>query len=51
MTWSDKSRMLTIGSRRGAYPGMLASRTFTVTTPDGKTKNVKYTGKKVSVKM
>ena len=51
MTWDDKARRLTIGARRGSYPGMLASRTFTVRTPDGKEKTVTYTGKKVTVRL
>jgi alpha-D-xyloside xylohydrolase len=28
--WDDKSGLLTIGSRRGTFPGMLAHRTFRV---------------------
>lgn len=51
MTWDDKARRLTIGARRGSYPGMLASRTFTVRTPDGKEKTVTYKGKKVMVRL
>ena len=51
MTWDDKARRLTIGARRGSYPGMLASRTFTVRTPDGKEKTVTYKGKKVTVRL
>lgn len=50
MTWDDASRSLTIGARRGSYPGMLASRKFTVRTPDGKQQTVDYTGKAVTVK-
>jgi alpha-D-xyloside xylohydrolase len=50
MTWNDKSRTLTIEIRKGAYPGMLNNRNFKVTTPDGKVKNVRYTGKKVSIR-
>ena len=49
MTWNDKARKLTIGKRNGSYEGMLNERTFTIVTPDGKEKSVKYTGKRVSV--
>ena len=49
MTWNDKARKLTIGKRIGSYEGMLKERTFTVVTPDGKKKSVKYNGKSVSV--
>jgi alpha-D-xyloside xylohydrolase len=30
MTWEDASKTLTIGTREGSYPGMLATRTFRV---------------------
>lgn len=51
MTWNDKSNTLTIGARSGQYDGMIETRSFTVVTPDGTTKTVDYSGKKVSVKM
>ena len=51
MAWDESSRRLTIGARKGSYPGMLESRKFTVRMPDGKEKTVNYTGKKVSVKL
>ncbi len=51
MQWNDRSRTLTIGARTGSYPGMLQSRQFTVTLPDGTSKTVTYTGKKLSVKL
>ncbi|MDE6395446.1 MAG: DUF5110 domain-containing protein, partial [Duncaniella sp.] len=51
MRWNDRSRTLTIGARSGEYDGMLAARTFHVVMPDGKTKVIDYSGKKVSVKM
>ena len=51
MRWNDRSRTLTIGARSGEYDGMLAARTFRVVMPDGKTKVIDYSGKKVSVKM
>ena len=51
LTWSDARRTLTIGQRRGTYPGMPQKRSFTVKLPDGTSRTVAYTGKKVSVKM
>jgi len=47
--WNDKARTLTIGERKGNYPGMLTKRQFTVITPDGKQKVVEYSGQKVLV--
>lgn len=49
-TWNDASRCLTIGARKGNFPGMLAQRNFTVVLPDGTQKTVSYNGKKTSVK-
>ena len=48
--WNDKGRTLTIGARRGSYPGMLQSRTFTVVLPDGRQKTVNYNGAKTTVR-
>jgi len=48
--WNDKSHTLTIGARRGSYPGMLQSRTFTVVLPDGRQKIVGYSGAKTTVR-
>ncbi len=45
-SWNEKGRTLTIGARKGSFPGMLESRTFIV---NGKT--VSYTGKQVKVKL
>ena len=50
-SWNDKSRTLTISPRKGAYDGMLATRTFNIVTPDGKQKSVNYSGKAVKVKV
>ena len=51
MTWNDGTRTLTIGQRQGQYKGMLTERQFTVVLPDGKTKDVSYDGREVSVKL
>ncbi len=51
MRWDDRKRTLTIDARKGAYDGMLQSRTFRVTTPDGSSKDVTYNGRRTVVKM
>lgn len=51
MRWNDKNQTFTIGERKGSYDGMLKNRTFNVTTPDGRNKEVVYNGKKVTIKM
>ena len=51
LKWDDARHTLTIGARRGSYPGMLEKRQFVVRTPDGKEKTVTYTGRKLTVKM
>ena len=43
-TWNDKARKLTIGVRKGEFPGMLQSRRFTVVWPDGRQQEVSYDG-------
>lgn len=50
MKWNDKARTLTIGQRKGSYPGMIEKRAFNVTLPDGTTRRVEYTGKKAIAK-
>lgn len=60
-TWNDQRQTLTIGKRRGEYPGCLMERYFNlvlVSTSKGigtgveKTpKRVKYTGKRIEIKM
>ena len=42
--WNDRARTLTIGQRQGEYPGMLATRQFTIVLPDGSSKTVDYNG-------
>ncbi|MDE6498768.1 MAG: glycoside hydrolase family 31 protein [Muribaculaceae bacterium] len=51
MHWSDRTRTLTIGTRRGSYAGMPATRTFLVQLPDGTTRSVSYAGRKVAVNL
>ena len=49
LSWNDKSRTLTIGARKGSFPGMLTQRQFMVLLPDGQSKDVPYSGAEVSV--
>jgi len=42
--WNDNTRQLTIGTRKGDFPGMLKSRRFTVVLPDGRQQEVEYNG-------
>ena len=50
MLWDDKARTLTIGERKGEYPGMLKQRKFTIVLPDGQQKVVEYQGMAVQCK-
>ena len=43
-SWNDKARKLTIGARKGEFPGMLTSRQFTIVLPDGRQQQVNYSG-------
>ena len=49
LQWNDKKHTLTIGARKGEYPGMLQSRAFTVVWPDGTTKTVNYQGQEINI--
>jgi alpha-D-xyloside xylohydrolase len=51
MHWNDRSHTLTIGKREGQFPGMLMQRTFVVKDIKGNAKRIKYSGKKISVKL
>ena len=47
--WNNAKKTLIIGARQGNYPGMLASRTFTVVWPDGTTKQINYQGQEINI--
>ena len=47
--WNDKARKLTIGKRKGQYPGMLQQRQFTIIWPDGSSQVVTYDGKEIAL--
>ena len=49
--WNNKSRTLTIGNRKGEYPGMLKTRQFTIVLPDGTTTTIDYDGTSKSVNL
>lgn len=48
--WNDKAEILTIGTRKGGYQGMIEDRAFHIILTDGREKKVSYSGKSVSVK-
>lgn len=48
--WDDKKKTLTIGERKGSYPGMLTNRKFTLSIIGEQSKQVDYDGKKMVVK-
>ena len=49
--WNDRSRSLTVGVRKGSYPGMLQKRQFTIVLPDGQSKQIDYDGSEQRVKL
>lgn len=62
MQWNDQLKTLTVGERKGSFPGMLQNRVFQIvlvnthngTGPAAATtfnKTIKYTGKAVTVKL
>ena len=50
-SWNNKARTLTIGERKGQYPGMLTKRQFTVVLPDGTSKAIDYDGASTTIKL
>lgn len=49
--WDEVSRTITILPRKGSFPGMPLTRTFTITTPDGQQHSITYRGKKVKISL
>jgi alpha-D-xyloside xylohydrolase len=47
--WNEKSKTLTIDSRKGNFKGMIEKRNFNLILIDGQEKSVSYSGKKVNV--
>lgn len=48
--WDEKSQTLTVGKREGKFPGMLKERNFTVKIIGQFEKQIRYTGKSLTVK-
>ena len=47
--WNEKSKTLTINSRKGNFKGMIDKRNFTVILQNGQQKTVNYSGNKINV--
>ncbi len=43
--WNDASQTLRLATRKGQYPGMLQTRSFTLVLPDGMRKTIQYDGR------
>ena len=50
-SWNDKARQLTIGARKGDFPGQLKSRQFTIVLPDGRQQKVSYNGSECTISL
>ena len=49
-TWNDEKRLLTIGARRGTYPGMSHEQTFLISAADRQTvKTIIYRGESIEI--
>ena len=49
--WHNATHTLTIGAQQGSYPGMLKSRQFIITLPDGTIKTVDYKGQQTNISL
>jgi alpha-D-xyloside xylohydrolase len=49
--WHNATNTLTIGEQQGSYPGMLKSRQFIITLPDGTIKTVDYKGQQTNISL
>jgi len=49
MQWNERKHILTVSDRTGSYPGMPTTRHLVITLPDGGTRQVTYTGRKLTV--
>ena len=47
--WHDTSRTLTLGERKGNFPGMLQKRQFRIVLPGGQSKQIEYDGSEQKV--
>ena len=51
IAFSLHGRMLSIGERKGTFPGMCATRRFRIVTPEGRSLEVAYDGSKQTVRL
>ena len=51
ISWSEATKTLTIGARKGTFKGMLKNRKFNVKSVGGASKMVSYKGKEIKVKL
>ena len=49
MQWNERKHILTVSNRTGSYPAMLTTRHLVIALPGGVTRQVTYTGKKLTV--
>lgn len=47
--WNEKSKTLTIDSRKGNFKGMTDKQNFTLIFPNGQQKTVNYSWKKINI--
>ena len=51
ITFTLKGNTLSVGARKGSFPGMLQQRRFRIVTPDGKQSELRYDGAACSVRL
>ena len=51
LKWTEKSKTLTVGRRKGEYPGMPHNRKFIVKVVGACEKTIDYSGERVNVKL
>ena len=51
ISWNERTKTLTIGERKGSYPGMIKKRQFVISTPDGRQQTVNYNGQMLKCNM
>ena len=49
--WDEAARRLTVGARRGSYPGMPERRTFRVVLPGGESRELVWSGAEVTMNL
>jgi alpha-D-xyloside xylohydrolase len=51
LQWDDARRLLTIGTRKGSYPGMAKQQRITVVVNGKQAKDILYKGKKITLRL